>query len=113
MQAYDRVSREALFRRLRKLGFGGCVYDFLQDIYTNDILYLQVNGELTAGMYLTQGLKQGCNLSPLFFNIMMTPMCKALVESGEGGRLGDKRIPGLFFADDIGYEFTTTIYFSK
>ena len=67
-KAYDRVSRPALFKKLLDLGFGGRVFDVICDMYTGDSLYIQVNGELCRAMYLAQGLKQGSNLSPLFFS---------------------------------------------
>ena len=66
-KAYDRVSRKKLFKYLHSLGFAGQVCDLIQDMFTNDVLFIQKNGELCEAMYLTQGLKQGCNLSPLFF----------------------------------------------
>ena len=59
-------------------------------------------GELCPALYLTQGLKQGCNLSPIFFNLPMVDMAKCYQESEEGGWLGQKRVPGILFADDLG-----------
>ena len=52
-------------------------------------------------------LKQGCNLSPLFFNIMMVQVAKKLQESGLGAKVGNIRIPSVFFADDIGLSSET------
>ena len=101
-KAYDRVSRPTLFKKLRDLGFGGHVYDVIRDMYTGDSLFIQVNGELCKAMYLTQGVKQGCNLSPLFFNLLMIDMAKAIMESKEGCKLGSKIFSGALFADDIG-----------
>ena len=106
-KAYDRVSRPALFKKLLDLGFGGQVYDLIRDMYTGDSLYIQVNGELCRVLYLTQGVKQGCNLSPLFFNLLMIDMSKAIMESKEGCRLGSKVFSGALFADDLGVVSTS------
>ena len=106
-KAYDRVSRPALFKKLLDLGFGGRVFDVIRDMYTGDSLYIQVNGELCRAMYLAQGLKQGCNLSPLFFNLLMIDMAREIGNSNEGCRLGGKVFSGALFADDIGVVATS------
>ena len=96
-----------MFRRLSKLGFDGAVLDLIRSMYSGDVLYIQVNGELCPALYLAQGLKQGCNLSPILFNILMIDMAKKYRESGEGGRLGNQRVPGILFADDLGLTATS------
>ena len=92
---------------MTKLGFGGATLDFIKSMYSADVLFLQVNGELCPALYLTQGLKQGCNLSPILFNIMMIDLAKRYAGSGEGGKLGGYRVPAIIFADDIGLTATT------
>ena len=57
------------------------VYDVICDMYTGDSLYIQINGELCKAMFLTQGVQQGCYLSPLLFNLLVIDMAKQL----EGG----------------------------
>ena len=80
---FNTVLTEAKLHKI-DLGFGGHVYDVIRDIYTGDSLYIQVNGELCKAMYLAQGLKQGCSLSPLFFNLLMIDMAREIVDSNEG-----------------------------
>ena len=92
---------------MSKLGFDGATLDLMRSMYSGDVLYLQVNGELCAALYLTQGLKQGCNLSPILFNIMMIDLAKRYVSSGEGGRLGKHKLPAILFADDLGLVATS------
>ena len=92
---------------MEALGFNGAVLDLVRDMYCGDVLFLQVNGELCPALYLTQGLKQGCNLSPIFFNLVMVDMARRYQESGEGGWLGKKRVPGILFADDLGLTATS------
>ena len=89
------------------MGFDGAVLDLIRSMYSGDVLFIQVNGELCPALYLTQGLKQGCNLSPILFNILMIDMAKKYRESGEGGRLGNQRVPGILFADDLGLTATS------
>ena len=62
---------------------------------------------LCRAMYLTQGLKQGCNLSPLFFNLLMIDMAREIGNSNEDCKLGGKVFSGALFADDIGVVATS------
>ena len=66
-----------------------------------------MNGELCKPLYLSRGLKQGCNLSQLFFNIMMVQVAIKLQDSGLGAKVGNIRVPGVLFADDIGLSSET------
>ena len=66
-----------------------------------------MNGELTRKLYLTIGLKQGCNLSPLFFTLMMQDMARCLGEAMEGMFIGSLCISALNFADELCLVSTT------
>lgn len=99
-KAYDTVSRSELWRHLRKMGLGGIV-GVLQAIYQDDRLRADVNGVETRELYLGRGLRQGCSLSPVLFALYIVDWGKALEASGEGVTVGNVRIGGLFFADDV------------
>ena len=101
------MCRKELFKRLVDLGFEGAVLDLIRSMYDGDVLFLQINGELCPALYLTQGLKQGCNLSPILFNLLMVDMARKFKESGEGGKMGQRRVPGILFADDLSLTATS------
>ena len=75
--------------------------DLIRSMYDGDVLCLQINGELCPALFLPQGLKQGCNLSPILFNLLMVDMARRFNNS-KGGKLGQQRVPGILFADDLG-----------
>ena len=59
-------------------------------------------GSIKSGpIALNVGLKEGCVLSPLLFALYIKEVGDKVTESGNGVKLGDERIPGMFFADDI------------
>ena len=64
-KAYDSVNRELLYRKLDSLGFGGKVKALIQSLYYNDCVQVRIRGGLTAPLWFTKGVKQGCVLSPL------------------------------------------------
>lgn len=100
-KAYDRVWREALWGKMEGLGFGGRFLDVLKALYSDVKCTLSL-GEVEAGeAELNIGLKQGCVLSPILFALYLRELGEKVIESGKGVKVGDMKIPGLFFADDV------------
>jgi hypothetical protein len=100
-KAYDRVWREALWGKMRVLGFGGRFLDVLKALYTDVKCTLSLGDVVTEGAELSIGLKQGCVLSPILFALYLRDLGNSLLESGKGISVGGEKIPGLFFADDV------------
>ena len=100
-KAYDTVDRGILWRRMSALGFGGQFLGTLQSIYSGDSVQCEVNGLRTRPVFLRRGLRQGCSLSPMLFNIYMSALGNALTLSQEGFQVGNICVSGLFFADDL------------
>ena len=59
LKAYDSVWRPLLFKKLKKLGFGGKTLKLIKSMYQNDSLKFLINGHYTMGVFLTLGLRQG------------------------------------------------------
>ena len=100
-KAYDTVNREELWKRMRKMGFGGSFLSGIQALYVDDSIVTEVNGERTQPLYLGRGLRQGCSLSPCLFALYMVDWGKELEEAEVGFKLGRIVVSALFFADDV------------
>ena len=100
-KAYDTVNREILWRHLSLLGFGGKFLRTLQAMYTGDSVTADVNGVSSKPVYLRRGLRQGCSLSPLLFNLYIAVIADDLAALCVGYPLGNSTVSGLLFADDI------------
>ena len=101
-KAYDSVNREVLWAKLTKLGITGKFLNMLMTMYSGDSVDCNVNGTTTRCVYLKRGLRQGCSLSPLLFNIYISSIGHDLMTNTDGFLLGDRLpISGLLFADDI------------
>ena len=99
--AYDMVSREALFKKLETLGLNGSFLTLIEDYYTGDSVVYAVGDEVTKALYMTQGVKQGCNLSPMLFNLFLVDMINKVHDMKLGIKLGADIITIISYADDI------------
>ena len=99
--AYDMVSRDALFKKLESLGLNGSFLTLIEDYYTGDSVVYAVGDEVTKALYMTQGVKQGCNLSPMLFNLFLVDMINKVHDMKLGIKLGPDIITIISYADDI------------
>ena len=100
-KAYDSVCRELLYTKLRFIGFGGRVVSLIRSMYYNDSIRVSLTHGLSAPLYFTQGVKQGCSLSPLLFALYISSLGTALHNTKLGVKIGDELVTALFFADDL------------
>jgi len=100
-KAYDSVNRELLYAKLDTIGFGGKVKSLIQSMYYNDSVKVRIKGGLTAPLWFTKGVKQGCGLSPLLFSLYMAGLGEKLHAMKEGINFNGQVISALFFADDL------------
>ena len=88
-------------RKLYDVGIRGKVFNIIRNIYTDDKAYLKMDGKITEAFTINQGVRQGCVLSPLLFNIFMAGLAKSLTSLDEGLIMGNSKINCIFWADDI------------
>jgi len=70
-KAYDSVNRELLWVAMREYGISEKLVKILNTLYEDTKAQVRVNGVLSEALSLKTGVKQGCVLSPLLFNIFM------------------------------------------
>jgi len=103
-KAYDRVWRDALWMKLQKRGVSSQMCGVLQEIYSNVSSKVLLQGECSSAYQLQIGVRQGCTLSPLLFDVYIDDLIADLRE-GEGGeigaRLGSEMFHAMLFADDL------------
>jgi hypothetical protein len=101
-KAYDRVWRDGMLKRLWEVGVRGKMWRVLKNSYESVKSCGAVNGGRSDWFDIEVGLRQGCVLSPLIYNIFIDGLAKRIigldlgVEVDEGGRLSL-----LLYADDI------------
>ena len=69
-KAYDSVDRELLWKVLARAGVPSVMIDVIRQFHDGMRARVRMDdGELSEWFEVTQGLRQGCVLSPLLFNI--------------------------------------------
>ena len=109
-KAFDTVKREKLWEVLDRQGISGKMLNMIKAIYNKVIAVVRYGGEVTDEINCPQGVRQGCQLSPLLFTLLIAELAQ---EVAMGGRQGYQFNPGmielftLLFADDIALIATT------
>ena len=75
-KAFDSIPRDLLLEKLLKLGVNGKFFNAVKSMYNNDYCCVRVGEKLTNTFLANQGVKQGCILSPLLFNIFLSDLPK-------------------------------------
>ena len=80
-KAYDSVDREQLWKMLAREGVPFVVIDVVRQFHDGMRARVRMNdGELSEWFEVTQGLRQGCVLSPLLFNIFFATVMEVVLQ---------------------------------
>ena len=98
-KAYDSISLHYLFSILKKIGLPWWVLNVLEVLFTRVVATPILQGGHDVTIAMSNGLKQGCPLSPLLFNLALDPLLSRLSRVAS--------ITSKAYADDIGLGATT------
>ena len=101
-KAFDSISHGALWTKLASLGVSNMILTLLQSMYANAISVVQLGTEISSHFPCRKGVRQGCNLSPLLFNLFIADLEQHLEADEAGGvDLIHSKLRLLLFADDL------------
>ena len=110
-KAFDKVPRHLLWLRLQERGVHGEMLEALKKGYEQVMMRVKVNGSKGAPFESTQGVKQGCPLSPPLFGFFVETFgdyvrakdqhMGAAMAAGDCPVVDGQRIPLIFYADDL------------
>jgi hypothetical protein len=72
-----------MIKALRKLGREEMLLNIIKAIYDKPIDDIILNGEKLKSFPLKSGMRQGCPLSPLLFNIVLEFLARAIRQEEE------------------------------
>ena len=100
-QAYDSIHRASMWHILQEFGVPHKLIRLVQMCYTNTRCRVRVAGNLTDSFSIEGGLKQGCCLSTLLFNLALEWIVRRTPIAREPIDIGDAKLDKLAFADDL------------
>lgn len=100
-KAFDSVPRDLLLTKLSNMGITGKFFNILRHIYTTDKAGIKMGPSCSDFFNLDIGVRQGCILSPLLFNLFLCDLAKHFDAMEEKVKLGNIGINSLFWADDL------------
>ena len=101
-KAFDFTNREILiYKLMTEYGIGGNFLKLLQALYDDHKVYVRVSDGLLQPISTTIGLKQGCGISPLLFNLFIDDITKIFDKTCDPVQLGGEDLSCLLWADDL------------
>jgi hypothetical protein len=82
-KAYDSVNREALWQVCRAYGIFDKTIEMLKFLYENTSAEVRVDGDFSTSIQMNTGVKQGCLLSPILFNIYIDYVMRRVLEQAK------------------------------
>ena len=100
-QAYDSVHRASLWNILKSFHIPAKLIRLIQMCYTNTKCRIRVGGEYTRPFDIQGGLKQGCPLSTLLFNLVLEWIMRHTPQTETPMHIGNATLDRLAYADDV------------
>ena len=101
-KAFDWVDRDLLYYKLLSYNVDGKFYNVVKSLYRKPVAALRLNQNVLSDWFCTSsGVKQGDNLSPTLFNILLNDLPQEINSLNKGIDLDGYLLSILLYADDI------------
>ena len=82
-KTFDKIQHPFMIKMLQKMGIEGTYLNIVNAIYEKPTSNIILNGEKLKAFPLRSGIRQGCPLSPLLFNIVLEVLATTIREEKE------------------------------
>jgi hypothetical protein len=102
-KAFDSVWHNGLFHKMQKVGITGRSLNLIKELYKKTQCAVKVNNRITEFFNYSKGVRQGCPLSPVLFNLYVNDLFHTInMNSLSDVHLyADNKINALMYADDL------------
>lgn len=100
-KAFDSIKWDKLWTILAEMGVPKHIIILIKNLYQNSKAVVKIDNHLSKPCDIKKGVRQGCILSPLLFNIYGEYVMRITMDNWEGGfTIGGTKISNLRYADD-------------
>jgi hypothetical protein len=99
--AFGSVPHETIFTSLQWAAVDEDAINVIRRLYATNTATTRSHQGFTSEIAIGAGVKQGCPLSPIIFNMAMEQMIRAITQLGHGYKLRDSANDVLAYADDL------------
>ena len=100
-KAYDTVDRDLLLRQLKHLGINGLFLKNIASMYEKTKYSIKLSKGYLDALNSNLGLKQGCPLSPILFNLYIDDISYIFDEDCDPIEFQGTRLNHFLYADDL------------
>ena len=100
-KAFDTVSHKSITNGMTRKGIPEEVIDGILEMYKLSVTIINNRGKTTTKININLGVKQGCPLSPLLFNIIKEELISKLKNRDIGIKVAGQSIVVMAFAHDL------------
>jgi hypothetical protein len=102
-KTFNKIQHHFMIKGLRKLGIEGMYLNTINGVYDKPTANIILNGEKLKLFLVKSEMRQGCQLSPLLFNIVQECLTRAIRQQEEikGIQIGKETVKISLFADDM------------
>ena len=79
-KAFDKIQHPFMIKSLQKMGTEGTYLNIVKVIYDKPTANIILNNEKLKAFSLRSGIRQGCPLSPILFNIVLEVLATEIRE---------------------------------
>ena len=100
-KAFDKIKWNLLWKIMEEMGTPQHLISLIRNLYENNTAKVRVDQTYSDKFRTCTGVRQGCILSPILFNIYSEHIMRRVLQEWPGGiSIGGKRISNLRYADD-------------
>jgi len=100
--AFDSVDRDILIRTMRERGVREGLIDRIEVILRETKSKVRIENQCSEEFWLAKGLRQGCTISPMLFNLLIADMKEYMARrKWEGIKIMGSKSYTLMYADDV------------
>ena len=102
-KAFDSIWHVGLLYKLLQINVGGCFYNLIKSLYSNSTSSIKLGQNQTRPFQYARGVRQGCILSPLLFNLFINNIPFSFEETLSDPFVlpNGAKLNSLLYADDL------------